>query len=325
MPFIYCRLSALPANLASPHITIYKRDSNVVPARREGYSLSIAGFDETGRLFAARDLGILDDVMKHATQGLGNQFPASGLPTAGNRIARKNLRKVLTDAVGPEQIQWNTACVDAQRLPSGKMRVKLSGNHLPANESTVECDLLIIADGAASKIRGCLRPDDVLQYAGVMQMGGLAVFPNGIPKPVDKKWGILLSSGKGVACFLSPYDEKSVAWGLSHRAPTIEEPVKINGLEDANNHAVSPFSGYGVSLALKDVWDLATQLCSSQTLEEAVKAYDAISMLRASKVLKESHQRIDMGHATGFNYILNRSLVSFGGFILGIKDALTSS
>lgn len=387
-----------PANLAPPHITIYERDSNVVLAGREGYSLFIAGFDETGGLFAARDLGILDDVMKHATQGLGNQFvfklwnsswsellslkfkPAPGLPTAGIRIARKNLRKVLTDAVGPEQIQWNTACVDAQRLPGGKMLVKLSGNHLPANESTTECDLLIIADGAASKIRACLRPDDVLQYAGVMQKGGLAVFPNGIPKPVDKNWGMLLSSGKGVACFLSPYDETSVAWGLSYRAPTIEEPLKINSLEDAksviedcrelgkefiepfqsildatdpkdvsrlaardkqpfshdlslgptifigdSNHAVSPFSGYGASLALKDGWDLATQLCSSQNLEEAVKAYDAISMPRASKVLKESHQRIDMGHATGFNYILNRSLLSFGGFILGIKDALTSS
>lgn len=36
--------------------------------------MSLAGFDETGGLYAARDLGILDEVLNHATQGLGNQF-----------------------------------------------------------------------------------------------------------------------------------------------------------------------------------------------------------------------------------------------------------
>jgi 2-polyprenyl-6-methoxyphenol hydroxylase-like FAD-dependent oxidoreductase len=270
--------------------------------------------------------------------------------------------------------------VDAERLSNGRMLVKLSGRHLPENESAAECDLLIVADGASSKIRASLRPEDILQYAGVMQKGGMAIFPNGIPKPVDKNWGMLLSSGKGVACFLSPLDETSLAWGMSYRAPTIEEPLKISSIEDAqsviedcrklgkdfsdpfqsildatnpkdvsrlaardkqpfnhdlslgpvlfigdSNHAVSPFSGYGASLALKDGWNLSSQLCRSNSLEEAVKAYDAISVPRASKVLKESHQRIDMGHATGINYLFNRSLLSLGGFILGIKDAVSST
>ncbi|PTB58307.1 hypothetical protein M431DRAFT_517861 [Trichoderma harzianum CBS 226.95] len=352
-----------PAGLEPPHIVIYERDSDAVPPGREGYSLSLAGFDETGGLYAARDLGILDEVLNHATQGLGNQFvfkvmkfkPAAGLPTAGIRIARKNLRKVLTNAVGPGQIKWNTACVDAKKLPNGKMLVTLSGDHIPADKSTTECDLLII------------KPDDTPQYAGVMQKGGLAVFPNGIPQPVDKNWGMLLSAGKGMACFLSPYDETSVAWGISYRAPTIEEPLKLSGLEDAqqvindckelgkefpepfqsildatdpkdvsrlaardkqpfshdlslgpvifigdSNHAVSPFSGYGASLALKYGWDLSMQLCKAKSLAEAVKAYDAISVPRANKVLKESHQRIDMGHATGLNYLVNRSLFGQG-------------
>ncbi|KAL6831426.1 hypothetical protein J3E69DRAFT_221505 [Trichoderma sp. SZMC 28015] len=387
-----------PAGLEPPHIVIYERDSDAVPPGREGYSLSLAGFDETGGLYAARDLGILDEVLNHATQGLGNQFvfkvwnnswnellsmkfkPAAGLPTAGIRIARKNLRKVLTSAVGPGQIKWNTACVDAEKLPNGKILVTLSGDHIPADKTTTECDLLIVADGAASKIRSKLRPDDTLQYAGVMQKGGLAVFPNGIPQPVDKNWGMLLSAGKGMACFLSPYDETSVAWGMSYRAPTIEEPLKLSGLEDAqqviddckelgkefpqpfqsilnatdprdvsrlaardkqpfnhdlslgpvifigdSNHAVSPFSGYGASLALKDGWDLSVQLCKAKSLTEAVKAYDAISVPRANKVLKESHQRIDMGHATGLNYLVNRSLLGIGGFVLAVKEAISFS
>lgn len=361
-----------PANLTPPSITVYERDANVVPAGREGYTISLAGHDETGGLYAARDLGILDDVMKHAVKSFGNKFeftmwnsswselltqkhePAPGLPASGIRIARKKLRQVLTDVVGRERVIWNTTCVDAERLHNGRMLVKLSGSHLSENDSTAECDLLIIADGASSKLRASLRPNDTLQYTGIMQKGGLAIFPNGIPKPVDEKWGLIVSSGKGVACFLSPYDETSVSWGLSYRAPTIEEPLRISSIEEAqsvieeckelgnefvepfqsildatdpksvsrlaardkqpfghdlslgpaifigdSNHAITPFSGYGASLAMKDGWDLATHLCGSQSLEEAVKAYDAISIPRATKMLKESRQRIDMSHVTG--------------------------
>lgn len=102
---------------------------------------------------------------------------------------------MLTDAVGRGNITWNTTCVDAERLSNGRMLVKLSGSHLPENESTAECYLLIIADGASSKLRASLRPNDTLQYTGIMQKGGLAIFPNGIPKPVNEKWGIILSSG----------------------------------------------------------------------------------------------------------------------------------
>ncbi|PON24603.1 hypothetical protein TGAM01_v206533 [Trichoderma gamsii] len=358
--------------MTPPSITVYERDANVVPAGREGYTISLAGHDETGGLYAARDLGILDDVMKHAVQSFGNKFeftmwnsswselltqkhePAPGLPASGIRIARKKLRQVLTDVVGRERVIWNTTCVDAERLHNGRMLVKLSGSHLSENDSTAECDLLIIADGASSKLRASLRPNDTLQYTGIMQKGGLAIFPNGIPKPVDEKWGLIVSSGKGVACFLSPYDETSVSWGLSYRAPTIEEPLRISSIEEAqsvieeskelgkefvepfqsildatdpksvsrlaardkqpfshdlslgpaifigdSNHAITPFSGYGASLAMKDGWDLATHLCGSQSLEEAVKAYDATSIPRATKMLKESRQRIDMSHVTG--------------------------
>ncbi|KAL7811958.1 hypothetical protein V8C26DRAFT_209986 [Trichoderma gracile] len=385
-----------PTGLVPPSIVIYERDPDAIPAGREGYSISLAGSDETGGLYAAHDLGILDEVLKHATQGLGDPFaltvwnntwtellsvkfkPAAGLPVGGIRIARKSLRNVLINAVGPDQIIWDTACVDAEWLANGKMLVHLSGKGLPAGKSTTECDLLIVADGASSKIRARLRPDDTLQYAGVMQKGGLAVFPNGIPSPVDKKWGLLLSSGKGVACFLSPYDATSVAWGISYRTPTVEEPLKIQSMQDAqsvieecrelgkdfsepfqsilnatsprdvsrlaardkhpfnhdlstgpviyigdSNHAVSPYSGYGASLALKDGWDLAKQLCESNTLEDAVRAYDAVSVPRAKRVLKESRQRIDLGHATGLSYLFNRGLLSIGGFILGVKDAMS--
>ncbi len=380
-----------PADLEPRKIIICERDSKNLPPGREGYSLSLAGYDETGGLFAARDLGLLDKILAQAMPGLGDQFtftiwdsswseilnmkfkPAPGLPTAGIRLARKSLRKVLIDAVGPDQIRWGVACVAAETLPGGRVRVKLSGDNLQANQLTEHCDLLIVADGASSKIRANLRPHDTLQYTELMQKGGRAFFPNGLPKPIDKSWGMLLSSGKGMACFLSPYDATSVAWGISYRSSTIEPPLNSDNYEDAqsiledcrllgkdfpepfhtiinatdprdmarlpardrqpfshdlatgpvlfigdSNHAVSPFSGYGASLALKDGLDLASQLCKAKSLGEAVKAYDAVSMPRAAKILKESHRRINMAHATGLNYWFFRVFLGVGGLFLSM-------
>ncbi|KAH8799747.1 hypothetical protein F5884DRAFT_116110 [Xylogone sp. PMI_703] len=399
LSFVLALRKLWPDDLEPPKVTIYEREAKDLPAGREGYSLSLAGSDETGGLYAARDLGILDEILKHATPGLGNQFtfkvwnnsfkellshtfkPGPGLSVAGIRITRKNLRQVLIDAVGPDQIRWGVACVAAEKLPSGRMKVKLSSDNLPSGQSTSKCDLLIAADRSSSKIRAAIRPKDTLQYAGVMQKGSLVIFPDGIPHPVDKNWGMLLSSGKGVSCFLSPYDETSLAWGISYRSTTIEPP--LNGsdnikearsvLDDCrelgkefaepfqtivnatnpkdvsrlvakdkqpfnhdlasgpvvfigdSNHAVSPFAGYGASLALKDGWDLSSQLCKAKSLDEAVKAYDVISVPRAIKVLKESHKRIDIGHATGLNYLLSRTMLSIGGFILGVKEGGSDS
>ncbi|KAH8890588.1 hypothetical protein GQ53DRAFT_765789 [Thozetella sp. PMI_491] len=325
-----------------PNAIIYERDPRVVPTEREGYSLSLAGYDETGGLHAARDLGILDEVLRNAVPGLGDQFTftiwdsswseifsikfkaACGLPTAGIWLARRSPRKVLIDAVGPDRITWSVACVAAKRLASGRVQVQHSGSGISDDQAVAECDLLVVADG----------------YTGIMQKGGRAYFPNG-----------------GIACFLSPYDETSVAWSISYRLNAIEPPLNAQNEEDAlavledcrilgrefpepfqavldatdpkdvarlpardrlpfrhdladgpvlfigdSNHAVTPFSGYGASLALKDAWDLASQLCRATSLADAVKAYDACSMPRAPRILKESHRRINMSHATGLSY-----------------------
>ncbi|KAL7919744.1 hypothetical protein ACQKWADRAFT_322706 [Trichoderma austrokoningii] len=291
LPFTLALRRLWLTNLTPPNITIYERDSNIIPAGREGYTLSLARHGETGGLFTARDLGILDDLMKHAVQGLGNKFqftlcnaswsellnrkfePAPGLPTSGIRIARKHIRKVLTDS---------------------------------ENNLTAECELLIICDGASSKLRA----------------SGLAIFSNGMLKPVNAKWIMMLSYGKGVACFLSPYDETSVSWDLSYRAPSIEGPLKMISIEDAQEvideypklmsrlaaRDKQPFShdislgpailigDSTMNLAMRDGWDLTPQLCRSHNLEDAV--------------LKESCQRIDMSHTTGFSYSKDRSLLS---------------
>jgi 2-polyprenyl-6-methoxyphenol hydroxylase-like FAD-dependent oxidoreductase len=49
-----------------PRITIFERDSEHDALGREGYSLSLAGFNNTGGLVALRNLGLLDKILSQA-------------------------------------------------------------------------------------------------------------------------------------------------------------------------------------------------------------------------------------------------------------------
>lgn len=66
-----------------------------------------------------------------------------------------------------------------------------------------------------------------------------------------------------------------------------------------SNHAMSPFAGNGANMALCDAWDLAEQLCQSETVEQALKAYDNLSMPRSSKAINMSHWSISLLHSRG--------------------------
>jgi 2-polyprenyl-6-methoxyphenol hydroxylase-like FAD-dependent oxidoreductase len=87
-------------------------------------------------------------------------------------------------------------------------------NEESAEETDEECDILVAADGASSKIRACLRPHDNLQFAGAIQMGGSARFEGAIPSPLDTSWGGVLT-GTGAACFFSRIDQHTLVWALS--------------------------------------------------------------------------------------------------------------
>ncbi|KAJ9613273.1 hypothetical protein H2200_003215 [Cladophialophora chaetospira] len=91
-------------------------------------------------------------------------------------------------------------------------------------------------------------------------------------------------------------DRKPFSHSISTDGPSIY-------IGDAN-HAVSPFAGAGANLALMDAWDLAAAMKNCSSLGEAVKAYDALAVPRASKILKISHWTIDIVHATGIKLLL---------------------
>ncbi|MBE3048922.1 FAD-dependent monooxygenase, partial [Candidatus Bathyarchaeota archaeon] len=219
--------------LTPPRIHIYERDTREAANGRHGYSLTLAGYDETGGLYALKQLGLLDDILPHAVSGLDGDTsfklwnpdwsqilsvrykPASGLPSAGIRVARRHLREVLVDgAEAGGGISWGRYCISARPLDNGRVSVVASfhGDDGPPREE--ECDFLVCADGSNSRLRACLRPDDKLQYLGAIQLGGSATFDK-MPEQVGMNWGVTMSNGRGVALFSSPMDDQSLIWSLS--------------------------------------------------------------------------------------------------------------
>ena len=348
--------------LIPPTVTFYDRDSEELSREREGYSLSIRSDARSGGMQILKKLSLLNQVLESSAPGkqvftvwdkewnILMQVPPTipdGLPVRAARIARWKLRTTLAQAAAPFcTINWSTTCSAATLLDNGKMQVHLS------DERTDDCDNFIAADGASSKLRELLRPDEQLQYAGVVAISGLTRFENSsIPSPLDNAFGSVVG-GNGTSLFLSAVDASSVVWSVSYiskepRARSVrtlstseaekllaealdigtvfKEPFQslVNGTDLAiitvlsamdklpfpheggepiifigdSNHAVTPFAGNGANMALMDGWDLAEQLCGSESLEEALKRYDSLSMPRSRGALEDSHEDIRMIHA----------------------------
>ena len=235
-----------PSSLPQPPtLLIYEREPRDLPPGREGYSISIRSDARSGGIQALQKLGLLDRALDASIMGLGNsdggggggftvwdtawnellkirpRVPA-GLPVGVMRIARRALRGVLVEAVeARDAIRWGVACTGVERLADGRARVRLSDG------GVAECDILIAADGASSKIRAGLRPGDGLQFAGAVCLSGTARFAGGVvPEPVDRDWGVVLGGGSGKGLFVSPVDERSALWSLSYLASEPRESKK---------------------------------------------------------------------------------------------------
>ncbi|KAK7417821.1 hypothetical protein QQX98_004295 [Neonectria punicea] len=245
-----------------PTIHIYDRDTQEVTAQRESYTLSLAGYDVAGGLLALRKLGLLDQILDKAVAGLDGigafkiwgpdwkehvsfrHKPVDGLPASSIRIPRKDLRQVLHDGLGPnDTMQWGAKCVSARRLEDGRIQVQVMRGS-PGEETTTEeeCDILIAADGASSKLRASLRPGDKLDFAGAVLRGGVSRFEDTLPKPLDQDWGFMLS-GTGISCFFSPVDKNSIVWAVGNL-----EDTQVPGLDLRNTEQVQSVIDRGLEL-----------------------------------------------------------------------------
>ncbi|KAM0232669.1 hypothetical protein ACHAP5_010676 [Fusarium lateritium] len=248
--------------LEQPRIVIYDRDSPDVSAQREGYTVSLAGYDTSGGLFALNKLGLLQQTLDKAVSGLNNEGafkiwgpdwneqasfrhkPLDGLPSSSIRITRKDLRQILHNNIRPEDsVQWNFRCAAVRQLESGQLSVQVVRGQPGYEVVTHEvCDVLIAADGAHSKLRECLRPNDKLEFAGAILRGGISRFEGQPPAPVDKDWGFILS-GTGESCFFSPVDKHSIVWGVGNLVTE-----QIPSLDRNDNKAIQEVVECGLQL-----------------------------------------------------------------------------
>lgn len=133
------------------------------------------------------------------------------------RITRQNLKRILVERAKQTKtvFRWGSACTSAERLSNGQIRVSIAQGG-SANSSTVDCDLLVAADGANRCIRASFRPNDMTtQYTGATQVGGISYLPEGLPKPIDQDFRLQMSSGEGVCCIYDPFDSQTITWALS--------------------------------------------------------------------------------------------------------------
>jgi 2-polyprenyl-6-methoxyphenol hydroxylase-like FAD-dependent oxidoreductase len=224
-----------------PSVIIYERDGKEPSAGREGYSISIRG-DPAGRgMQVLQKLDLLESMLPVSAAGTrqsaftlwnmnwvplwemsGEVATDDDLPAPAIRIARALLRQIMIDAIDEQDaIHWETPCTKVElSQENGRVSAYLG------NGDVDECDLLIVADGANSKIRNQLRPTDNLSFRGVVGISGTSRFPEGtVPKPIDRSWGRVLGGG-GVGLFMSPVDDKSGLWNLSYLTDQQRERIR---------------------------------------------------------------------------------------------------
>lgn len=232
-----------PSNTTAepPTIILYERDSAENAIGREGYSLSLRS-DPPGGMQALQKLGVIDAMIEASIKDVEKNHGGfciwnrdfsevikvravvpRGLPVGSLRIARRNLHKVLVDAASETgcKIHWGMMCTSVASSSNGVTVTLSTGEE-------VNADMLIAADGASSKLRAQLRPNDTLQFQNTVCMGGTAVFPEGtsLPQPIDRDWGLMPLNKNQTALFFSPVGPNRALWSLSYRSEMPVTPAK---------------------------------------------------------------------------------------------------
>ncbi|CAK1359957.1 unnamed protein product [Cercospora beticola] len=382
-----------PSNLPPPKVKLYERDPRDLPASRGNYSIGLRSDKLSGGLQALKKLNLLDQVLAACVPNSDKNgsirdhnwedmihlrnpdTPPDGLPVANVRITRNSVRETMIRAL-PEAVEKNfdVQCVSASKSEKGGMDVKLSGD----DEKEVHCDLLVVADGASSKMRRALRPDDGLKFIGASLITGNAFFePGKVPPYVEDSFGPVIG-GQGTGLVVFPIDDRSCVWFITHRSKeprtsisgekalamkdeimaevrsrgavfgerlelllqaTEMSSLKIFNAQDKRpishtdiesepvvyigdaSHAVSPFAGNGMNMAIMDGYSLSSALCNATSIAEAVKEFDKESVPRCTKAWRISHVVLRIFHAKGiFLWLVVRILRSLFWLIGGRKQ-----
>ena len=223
-----------------PQIVQYERDRVPYSIHRDGYSISLHNDTLSPTLQTLGKIDLLDVIMgsgivrtgdKKALMGLWSRRwrtlmklrrkRVHNLPALSVRIARTTLRSILLQAATKSTtIRWGLTCTDILPSMGGEaIRLRLD------DQTEEECDFLVAADGANSKLRASIRPDDKLIFSGVVSISAISHFYGPPPEPLSHNWGIV-PGGQGVALFASPYDKQSAFWSLSYKSDVPRQELR---------------------------------------------------------------------------------------------------
>jgi 2-polyprenyl-6-methoxyphenol hydroxylase-like FAD-dependent oxidoreductase len=235
----------------SPEVIHYERDERLPHPSREGYSISIRCDKSCAGVQTLNDMKIYNALRAVSVIRDGNERGYHGYwsldwrrlvrvrekpsseSTVRMRIGRIKLRRILLDAASKYgQINWGVGCTGVLPNADGSTAVTLSTG------KTVECDFLVVADGANSKLRACIRPHDKLNFAGPVSISAISRFSGRPPDPTSQDWGIV-PSGQGVALFAAPMDENSANWSLSYMSDAPRQELRQPLPKNVNNELLS--------------------------------------------------------------------------------------
>ncbi|KIW21682.1 hypothetical protein PV08_02262 [Exophiala spinifera] len=220
-------------SLKRPEVIVLEQKSREASLETDPYILSLHGGSQDEGLVTLRQLGLLEAIGAQATHNSGairvwsdkwkqlatiEPTPYDNLPSAAIRISRQDLKRILLDEAEKTGAVWKWACscTSIEQLSNGQVRVTTFDVNTESS-STQDCDLVVAADGADSRIRAILQPGDKLGYAGANQIGGISRLPNGLPRPIHEDYGLQMSSGEGVCCIYTPFDGQTIGWALSQK------------------------------------------------------------------------------------------------------------
>ncbi|KAL4866977.1 hypothetical protein BDV12DRAFT_198706 [Aspergillus spectabilis] len=223
-------------SIERPEITILEETSRAAALQHDSYILNINGGSPDEGLVALQQLGLLSEIRRHSHLNSGiirvwsgdwkqlatiDPQPYGTLPAATMRISRRDLKRILLKRAekGDAVWRWGCSCTAAEKLSNGRIRVAVA-DAATNNTFTEDCDFLIAADGADSRIGANIRPREMnLQYVGATQIGGISRIPGGLPQPVHEDYGLQMSAGEGVCCIYTPFDHETIGWALSRMGP----------------------------------------------------------------------------------------------------------
>lgn len=315
----YLRDAQIAAGQILPQISIHilERDASSVEREAQGYSLSLRADKIGGGIQTLDQIGLLDEIRKGAAPGhrfvMANKNfvpylelpPGSTVPSndpnkppipINIRVARKFLRNVLLNSLPADRctIQWGAHAIKANIFSNenGREQVRIS----LASGEDLQCDLLIVADGANSSIRRYLFPNEKLEFAKCIAYTGVTICPNGLPK-LAADGVVFAMSGQGHAVLLAPVDETKLVFCVSYKSDKMIEQEYRGDRKSLTNEELELFRTE--SFKYTQVYGYQSELNSFMTNADpkTIRVFNAQDM----KPHANTHSRIiligDAAHA----------------------------